>query len=73
MDYSKKALICANTAGFGSFLINDFKILIENGYSVFFACNTLEHKWDDTKEKLQSLNENISFTSGFINKRIGLM
>ena len=27
----------------------------------------------DIKEKLQSLNENVSFTSGFINKRIGLM
>ena len=25
------------------------------------------------KEELKSLNENIAFTSGFINKRIGLM
>lgn len=70
MDYTKKALICANTAGFGSFLINDFKILIENGYSVFFACNTLEHKWDDTKEKLQSLNVNVLHVNFDINKAI---
>ena len=55
----KKALICANTAGFGAFLINDFKILIENGYSIFFACNTLEHNWEDTKEKFDALNINV--------------
>ena len=28
---------------------------------------------ESIKEELKSLNENIAFTSGFINKRIGLM
>ena len=37
----KKALIVANLAGFGSFLLSDMDILHEYGYEVYFAAGEI--------------------------------
>lgn len=42
-DKKKKALLVANLAGFGSFLLSDIDILQELGYEVSFAANGNKH------------------------------
>mgnify|MGYP006314769029 CR=1 FL=1 len=46
---------------------------IEHETGIVFSDSPSKRVGGNIKEELKSLNENISFTSGFINKRIGLM
>lgn len=52
-DKKKKALLVANLAGFGSFLLSDIDILQELGYEVSFVANGNKHGWDSTRQELE--------------------
>lgn len=56
----KKALIVANLAGFGNFLLSDMDILHEYGYEVYFAANASNHEWEDTRNELEKRNVDFS-------------
>lgn len=49
----KKALLVANLAGFGTFLLSDIELLMDLGYEVSFAANGNKHEWGSTKRELE--------------------